>query len=153
LLKNDRFGKYWSCSGYPACRHSESYGEEQEKLDQICPLCHEEGIAVKITPTGKKLYVCPGRECEFMAWSQPHDASCPNCGSPFLVEKKKAGGRIVLCCPKAGCSYQQSLAEDNDAGGMGADGEPKKKKILVRRKKGSSAGSGTKKKVVVRRKK
>jgi hypothetical protein len=37
LLKSDRFGRYWACSGYPACRHSESYETGQERK-WICPV-------------------------------------------------------------------------------------------------------------------
>lgn len=154
LLKHDRFGEYWACSGYPACRHSESHGTDEEKLELLCPLCTKEAVTIKRTPTGKKLYVCPGRECEFMAWSLPHAIACPSCGSPFLVEKKGAGGRNVLRCPRAGCSFQQPLpGQEGLSEPMGGDQvQPKKKKVLVRRKKGSG-GTGKKKRVLVRRKK
>ena len=155
LLKQDRFGKYWACSRYPACRHSESYAMEEEKLKLLCPLCAKGDVTIKRTPTGKKLYVCPDGSCEFMAWSLPHAIVCPDCGSPFLVEKKGSGGRQVLRCPRAGCSFQQPLA--GQAGeGESPKGEqdalPKKKKVLVRRKKGRG-GTTKKKRVVVRRKK
>ncbi|MBU0908841.1 MAG: topoisomerase DNA-binding C4 zinc finger domain-containing protein, partial [Proteobacteria bacterium] len=152
MLKSDRFGRYWVCSDYPACRHAESYEIGQQKMDLPCPLCGQESLTVKRTPTGKKLYVCPGDGCEFMAWSRPHAVTCPGCGSPFLVEKKTAAGRTVLRCPRAGCSYQQTL----DGAQMEREGAkalpPAKKKILVRRPAGSSGGTG-RKKVLVRRKK
>lgn len=152
MLKSDRFGRYWVCSGYPACRHAESYETGQQKMDLPCPLCGQEPLVVKRTPTGKQLYVCPGEGCEFMAWSRPHAVTCPGCGSPFLVEKKTAAGRTVLRCPRAGCSYQQAL---DGAQMEGADDKalpPARKKILVRRSAGSSGGAG-RKKVLVRRKK
>jgi DNA topoisomerase IA/ssDNA-binding Zn-finger/Zn-ribbon topoisomerase 1 len=152
VLKSDRFGRYWACSGYPACRHSESYEAGQQKMDMPCPLCGQEALTVKRTPTGKKLYVCPGEGCEFMAWSRPYAINCPGCGSPFLVEKKMADGRTVLRCPRAGCSYLQALAGEQMEGGAAEGPVPAKKKILVRRPAGSSGGTG-RKKVLVRRKK
>lgn len=151
LLKSDQFGRYWTCSGYPACRHAESYEPEQQKMELSCPLCRKESITIKRTPTGKKLYVCPGEGCEFMAWSQPHPVICPSCGSPFLVEKKTTSG-TVLRCPRAGCSYFQPL--DSMGGGEAAEqgGAAGKKRILVRRKPGSGGAVGVKKVLVRRRK-
>jgi len=152
VLKSDRFGRYLACSDYPACRHSESYETGQQKMDMPCPLCGQEPLTVKRTPTGKKLYVCPGEGCEFMAWSRPHAKNCPGCGSLFLVEKKMADGRTVLRCPRAGCSHLQALAGEQLAGDAAEGPVPVKKKILVRRPAGSSGGAG-RKKVLVRRKK
>ena len=148
LQKSDRFGSFWSCSGYPACRHTEAYEAGQEKMDLLCPLCRKESLVVKPTPGGKELYVCPGAGCEFMAWSRPHALPCPSCGSPFLVEKKTVGGRLVLRCPRAGCSYYQPLtgAAGGDAGEQEAAAGTKK--VLVRR----AAGGGKTRKVLVRRK-
>lgn len=152
LLKNDRYGQYWACSGYPACRHTESFGTLEEKLDRICPLCEKGSIKIERTPTGKKMYACSGRDCEFMAWSMPHSISCPDCSSPFLVEKKLNDGSVVLRCPQAGCNYQQPLHSGEGDEPVAEETPVKKKKILVRRKKGSS-DSGKTRKVVVRRKK
>jgi hypothetical protein len=121
-------------------------------MDMPCPLCGQESLTVKRTPTGKKLYVCPGDGCEFMAWSRPHAVTCPGCGSPFLVEKKMAAGRMVLRCPRVGCSYLQALAGEQMEGDAAEGLAPAKKKVLVRRPAGSSGGIG-RKKVVVRRKK
>lgn len=154
LLKEDRFGKYWFCSGHPACRHSESF----EKGDQAvipCPLCRAGKVVTKRTPTGKIFYVCPEEECEFMAWSRPHAIACPLCGSPFLVEKSSPRGRSSLRCPRAGCSYSEPLAGGEGAGAPGELSPSPRKKVRVRRvAKGASGGTGGKKRLVrvVRRK-
>lgn len=156
LLKKDRFGKYWSCSGFPACRHSESYqGGEAQSL--ACPLCSEGTIVNKRTPSGKTFYVCLNAECEFMAWSQPHYIPCQACDSPYLVEKKSMSGKMQLKCPRAGCDFSQPLV-----GGGGGESDlsaPRKKVRRVRRvAKGAapasgSVGGGKRKVRVVRRKK
>jgi len=153
LLKEDRFGKYWYCSGHPECRHSESY-EKDGGAGLLCPVCQVGTVVTKHTPTGKLFYVCPEQDCEFMAWSKPHAIACQVCDSPFLVEKKTLDGRLSLRCPKAGCTYARTLS-----GVAGAEqepgGVPLKKKVLVRRVAPGSGGTGgaTKKVRIVRRKK
>ncbi|MCK9294036.1 MAG: DNA topoisomerase [Desulfobulbaceae bacterium] len=152
MLKSDRFGRYLVCAGYPDCRHAESCESGPQKMDLPCPLCGRQSLVVKRTPTGKKLYVCPGEGCEFMAWSRPHAVTCPGCGSPFLVEKKTAAGGTVLLCPRAGCSYRQTLGGERMEGADAEAPPLARKKILVRRPTGSSGGPA-RKKVLVRRKK
>lgn len=151
LLKEDRFGKYWYCSGHPECRHSESF-EKEEGPEMECPICMVGNVITKRTPTDKIFYVCPEQDCEFIAWSTPHAAQCQACNSPFLVEKKNAKGELYLRCPRAGCNYIQPIP-----GGEGIDPDlpaAPKKKVRVRRVKGGVGGGGKKRKVrVVRRKK
>ncbi len=152
LLKEDRFGKYWYCSGHPECRHSESY-EKEGGEGLLCPVCRIGTVVTKPTPTGKLFYVCPEQDCEFMAWSKPHAIACQVCDSPFLVEKKNLDGRLSLRCPRAGCTFTRPLI-----GSGGAEqepvGAPLKKKVLVRRVAPGSGGAGgaTKKVRIVRRK-
>ncbi|MEA1934496.1 MAG: DNA topoisomerase [Thermodesulfobacteriota bacterium] len=176
LMKKDEYGKFWSCSGFPACRHAESY-QGKKGLEMICPLCNEKHVISKRTPTGRTFYVCPDQKCEFMAWSKPHIQPCKVCNSPFLVEKRTVTGKTVLRCPRAGCNYMEPMPGDDDMDLVDAriqdDPEfvdtpikdigspveaapaPKKKKIRVRRSsKGSSSvsSSGKKKVRIVRRK-
>ena len=152
-LKEDRFGKYWYCSGHPECRYSASY-EKDGGPGLLCPVCRTGTVVTKHTPTGKIFYVCPEQDCEFMAWSKPHAIACQVCDSPFLVEKKNLDGRLSLRCPRAGCTFTRPLS-----GTGGAEQEsvaaPLKKKVLVRRVAPGSGGSGgaTKKVRIVRRKK
>ena len=155
LLKEDRFGKYWYCSGHPECRHSESY-EKDDGPELPCPVCRIGGVVTKHTPTGKIFYVCPEQDCEFMAWSRPHAIACQVCDSPFLVEKKNLDGRVSLRCPRAGCTFTQSLPPGKGGAEQKTAVEaPLKKKVLVRRVAPGSAGAGggTKKVRIVRRQK
>jgi DNA topoisomerase-1 len=155
ILKKDQYGIFWSCSGFPSCRHSENYSIEQEPA-MTCPICRESEIITKRTPTGKPFYVCPEPDCEFMAWSKPRPLPCQVCGSAYLVEKKSAAGKKHLRCPKAGCNYMQALPGED---GMDLlveppkSAEPVRKKVrVVRRAQGSAAG-GTRKVKLVRRRK
>lgn len=153
LLKEDRFGKYWACSGYPQCRHSEAYLPEGGPSAMLCPLCLVGTVVTKRTPTGKAFYVCPEQECEFMAWARPHAIPCQICGSPFLVESRSRSGKTVLRCPRAGCSYQRPLPDG--LGGQGDEPAPARavRKVLVRRVAGGPGSGGVRKVRVVRRKK
>ena len=151
LLKKDSFGKYWYCSGHPACRYAESYdGAGQEGIS--CPLCQAGNVIAKKTPVGRTFYVCPEADCEFMAWSLPHSVPCQSCSSPFLVEKKSVAGKIFLRCPRAGCNYKQPIPGDTTEDFY--EDEAPKKKVLVRRVK-SGSGTGGKRRLVrvVKRKK
>ncbi|MBU1710248.1 MAG: topoisomerase DNA-binding C4 zinc finger domain-containing protein [Proteobacteria bacterium] len=149
LLKGDKYGKFWACSGFPACRHTEAFvGTQDEGME--CPVCRQGTVILKRTPAGKDFYVCPEDKCEFMAWSKPHPVVCPACSLPYLVEKKNIRGKIELRCPRAGCNYKQSLsgaAVPDDAGDASA--APQKKTVRIRR----VPGGGVKRRVVVRRKK
>ncbi|MGV1099860.1 DNA topoisomerase [Thiovibrio sp. JS02] len=150
LLKEDRFGRFWYCSGHPECRHSESYGKEGG-AEMLCPLCGTGNVVTKHTPTGKLFYVCPEQDCEFMAWARPHSIPCPACDSPFLVEKMALSGKAILRCPRAGCNYMQPLA-GGTAEVAAAPAQSPRKKVLVRRV-GGVAGGATRKVRIVRKKK
>lgn len=144
-IKEDHFGTYWQCTGFPACRYSET-GQELP-----CPLCGQI-LARKQTPTGKHFFACEENGCQFMSWSTPHYLPCGLCDSPYLVEKIVQGGP-QLRCPRAGCSYAQPFPEQPVA----TEPTPvstSPKKVMVRRAvsgTGTTAG-GTKKVRVVRRK-
>jgi DNA topoisomerase IA/ssDNA-binding Zn-finger/Zn-ribbon topoisomerase 1 len=150
LLKEDPFGAFWGCSGFPGCRYSEAIARPDQGL--VCPLCGQ-GLSRQQTPTGKSFYVCGQSDCQFMSWSIPHHLPCGLCDSPYLVEKS-VRGVSCLHCPRAGCPYEQSLTGGDPGPLPGPSAEPVKKKILVRRTvAGATPGGGATKKVrVVRRK-
>ena len=133
LRREDRFGPFWGCSGFPACRHSETLTPDD--LDLPCPLCGQT-LNRQQTPTGRGFYQCHNPGCQFMSWSLPHYLPCGICDSPYLIEKT-GHGQARLCCPRAGCPYEQPLP-----GGGGRDapplaspaGGPTRKVRLVRRR-------------------
>lgn len=130
-----------------ALKHEDknSAGAQEGRADVQCPLCGNDYLVVNRTSSDKLYYECPVSNCEFIAWARPHGISCPQCKSPYLVEKKGTDGEVVQC-PKAGCRYEQPLSEESSTP------SDKKKRVLVKRKKGSSGSVAKKRKVVVRRK-
>lgn|GEM_PF-815781 len=107
----DIYGKYWQCSGFPECRHTESIDKHAMKM--VCPVCHVGEVITERTQIGKKFYVCSEKECEFITWYRPHTIKCPECDNPFLVEKQNARGITSLWCPRAGCQYKVSPSEES----------------------------------------
>jgi ssDNA-binding Zn-finger/Zn-ribbon topoisomerase 1 len=147
LMKEDRFGGYLACSGFPACRYAEASRPEAEPV-MACPLCRLGRIIVKRTASGRTLYVCREEGCEFLSWSRPHAGKCPACQAPYLIERKKADGAIVLGCPQTGCGFRQGPERgEGDREGV------RKVKVRVVRRAGAGAAGGKRKVVVVRRRK
>lgn len=68
IIRVGKFGKFFACSGFPDCKHTESM---EEKVDAICPL--DGGpVVVRKTRKGKTFYGCknwPG--CKFASWTKP----------------------------------------------------------------------------------
>lgn len=144
VIKQDHFGTYWGCTGFPACRHSETMAELP------CPLCGQ-ALTKKQTSASKDFFACTDNGCQFMSWSTPHYLPCGLCDSPYLVEKV-VQGTAQLRCPKAGCPYAQPLPEQ-PAGEAPLTAPPGPKKVLVRRAVAGTgpASAGVKKVRIVRR--
>jgi DNA topoisomerase-1 len=103
VRKHGRFGEFTTCSGYPACRYI--------KLKSTGVKCPRDGgdIVERTTRRGRVFYGCANYpECEFTVWNRPIPEECPQCHSPFLVEKTtKRHGRQVLC-PNEECDFVRS---------------------------------------------
>jgi DNA topoisomerase I len=91
LVKNGRFGKYLSCSNKSECKHTEPL-----PTGVHCPKEGCDGELVeKRSRKGRVFYGCNRYpECDYAVWSRPLKRTCPRCGFPILVEKKKG-----IWCP------------------------------------------------------
>jgi DNA topoisomerase-1 len=106
VLKHGRFGEFTACSNYPTCKYV-----KQKTIGVPCPNCSQGEVVERRSKRGKTFYGCNRYpECDFVAWGKPLNEKCPNCGSPYLVEKwLKAGG--VAQCPNAECKFKRPLEE------------------------------------------
>jgi len=87
IIKLGRFGKFYACSKFPECRHTESL--EKNDLGIKCPKCKEGKIIEKRTKKRKIFYGCSvWPKCDFALWDKPINKKCPKCKS-LLVEAKK----------------------------------------------------------------
>ena len=111
VYKHGRFGKFLACSGYPACRHIKA-----QTTGVPCPEKSCSGDLVqKVSKRGKVFYSCSRYpKCTFAIWDKPIKEACPDCGSPYLLEKqsKKTGPRLQ--CPDKACKYTRSLESEED---------------------------------------
>jgi DNA topoisomerase-1 len=103
-LKYGRFGEFTACSNHPKCKFI-----KQKTIGVPCPNCSEGEVAEKRSRAGKTFYGCHRYpECDFTAWGKPLNEKCPECGSPYMVEKwLKAGG--FAQCPNKECKYKHPL--------------------------------------------
>jgi DNA topoisomerase-1 len=104
VLKHGRFGEFTACSDYPTCKYV-----KQKTIGVKCPECTEGDISERRSKRGKTFYGCTRYpDCNFVAWAKPVDEKCPECGSPYMVEKYLKAGP-VLQCPNNECKFKREL--------------------------------------------
>ena len=56
---------------------------------------------------GKTFYGCSRYpDCNFVSWAKPIPQKCPECGSPYLVEKWLKSGSVYQC-PNPECKHKE----------------------------------------------
>ncbi|MDR9501376.1 MAG: type I DNA topoisomerase [Desulfurivibrionaceae bacterium] len=111
VYKHGRFGRFMACSAYPKCKNIKS-----ESTGVKCP---EEGcpgeIIKKVSKRGKVFYSCDQYpKCTFALWDKPVAETCPECGSPYLLEKNTKKEGKHLRCPDKKCGFRRDLEEEED---------------------------------------
>jgi DNA topoisomerase-1 len=100
VIKQGRFGEFTACTNYPNCKYV--------KMKSTGVLCPKDAgdIVERKSRRGKAFYGCANYpDCDFTLWKRPVPETCPDCGTPFLLEKitKKAGRQLV--CSKDDCAF------------------------------------------------
>ena len=111
VLKTGRFGEFTACSNYPTCKYV-----KQKTIGVKCPECDEGEVVERRSKRGKTFYGCnrwPG--CNFVAWGKPVPEKCPQCGSPYMIEKWLKAG-TVWQCPNAECKHKQPAPQPVETG-------------------------------------
>ena len=99
LIRLGKFGKFYACSKFPKCRHTESLKENI--LGVKCPKCEKGEITQKRTKKNKIFYGCNQfPKCDFALWDKPTGQICPKCKS-LLVETN----RKQVKCSSKDCDY------------------------------------------------
>ena len=110
VLKTGRFGEFTACSNYPTCKYV-----KQKTIGVKCPECAEGEISERRSKKGKTFYGCVRYpDCKFVAWGKPIAEKCPNCGSPYLVEKWLKAGPVWQC-PNAECKHKMPAPQHAEA--------------------------------------
>ncbi len=125
VRRSGQYGEFVSCSGYPKCKYI-----KQNLTGVKCPTCGEGDIAERKARRGNLFYGCTNYpKCDFTSNLKPVPETCPECGSPYLLEKTLKSG-VYLICPN---NEKQSAAEKPSRGG-------KKKPVVERSSTGCESG-------------
>lgn len=101
IIRLGRFGKFYACTGFPDCRHTEPLEKKQTDLGIKCPKCVEGDLVEKRTRRKKIFYACNRYpDCNFALWDKPTGERCPKCDS-MLVEKNNK-----IKCSNKECAYE-----------------------------------------------
>ena len=94
VIKRGRFGRFLACSGYPECKSSKPLS-----IGVACPTCKVGYLTERRSRRGKVFFGCNRYpDCTFAAWDRPLPEACPQCASPYLLQKysKRDGARHRL---------------------------------------------------------
>ncbi len=86
VIRWGRYGKFISCSNFPACRHTEAL------LEKIGVTCPKDGgdVVMKKTRKGRIFYACSNYpNCDFTNWKRPVALPCPKCGGMLVIANKR----------------------------------------------------------------
>jgi DNA topoisomerase-1 len=104
VIRWGRYGKFISCSNFPACRHTEPW---LEKIGVKCPVDGGE-IVERKTRKQRVFYGCANYPtCQFTSWKRPIAAPCPKCGGMLVIANK----REVQCLNCEETFLQDQIAE------------------------------------------
>jgi DNA topoisomerase-1 len=131
VLRHGRYGEFISCSGYPDCKYI-----KQNFIGVKCPQCADgELVEKKARKRGNTFYGCSNYpNCEFTSAYRPVAEACPQCASPYMIEKHLKTGSLLVCP-----NNNKKSAEEED--------QPKLRK---RAKKGKAAEEAAPAAVVVK---
>ncbi len=89
LIKKGKYGKFLSCSRFPACK-----GMKKMTTGVKCPKCKQGEIRARKSKKGRVFYGCSRYpNCDFVSWDKPIAEPCPACGG-LLVQGTK---NVIRC--------------------------------------------------------
>jgi DNA topoisomerase-1 len=110
VQKYGRFGEFVACSNYPKCKFV-----KQKTIGVACPKCSDGEVVERRSKRGKTFYGCNRYpDCDFVAWGKPIAEQCPNCSSPYLIEKWLKAGPVAQC-PNPECKFKKDLPQPVEA--------------------------------------
>jgi DNA topoisomerase-1 len=93
VIRWGRYGKFISCSNFPACRHTEAW---LQKIGVKCPVDGGE-IVERKTRKQRIFYGCANYpNCQYTSWKRPLATPCPKCGG-LLVSANKREVQCTNC--------------------------------------------------------
>lgn len=110
-VKRGPYGDFIACLNYPECNYI-----KPKETGVSCPRAACNGIMVeKRSKKGKLFYGCSKYpECDFILWDKPVPQKCPKCDSPYLLERRRKGGKKLIFCGNKNCNYKEIIEQDKD---------------------------------------
>lgn len=103
VLRQGRYGSFYSCSRYPECKTTM---KPRSEIGVPCPLCGSPLVA-KRAKGRSVFYSCSAYpKCEYSSWDRPVNEKCPDCGGMLFVRK----GKNQLFCKN--CKYTRDLPDN-----------------------------------------
>jgi len=107
--KFGRFGKFYACSGYPACKYTEANEEEQRLQKEVskekCPECGSP-LMLRNGRFGKFMGCSNYPQCHYIKkFEKKSGVKCPECKKGELIEKRGKRGPFYACNQYPRCKY------------------------------------------------
>lgn len=118
VIRENRYGKFLGCSGYPECKGT------QPILKRVGVRCPKDGCAGEIVEKrsrkGRVFFGCSEYpRCDFAVWERPVEARCPECGSLMTEKAGRSKSRYRKCLNKE-CGKTIPVEEREPAGAAAA---------------------------------
>jgi DNA topoisomerase-1 len=105
VVKRGRFGRFLACSGYPECKTSKPLS-----IGVACPDCKVGYLTERRSRFGRAFFGCNRYpDCKFASWDRPLPEACPQCQSPYLLQKFSKREGPYIACPNKECGYRRSV--------------------------------------------
>ena len=127
VMKRGRFGRFLACTRYPECK-----GTKPLSIGVTCPKGCGGYITEKRSRRGRTFYGCSSYpKCDFVSWDRPRNEFCPQCGSPYLLDKYSKKTGPFIACPNKECGYRREAGEQGEAAvaGTAAPAAPAKPQL------------------------
>jgi len=104
VLRTGKFGSFYACANYPACKNTK---QRTKEVGVPCPECGAK-IVTRYSRSRTVFYGCERYpECNFSSWDMPVAKSCPQCGKTLFRKK----GKALLICHDEKCGYSEPYVE------------------------------------------
>jgi len=104
VLRNGKFGSFYACANYPACKYTK---QRIKEVGVPCPKCGSK-VIVRYSKSKTLFYGCESYpKCDFSSWDMPVAKLCPDCGKNLYFKKSK--GQLI--CHDESCGYSEPYTE------------------------------------------
>ena len=104
VLRTGRYGSFYACANYPACKNTK---QKTKEIGVPCPECGAK-IVTRYSRSKTAFYGCERYpECKFSSWDMPVEKKCPNCGKNLFHKK----GKPMLICHDENCGYSEPYTD------------------------------------------